>query len=44
MSEAADDRESEIPMDNGKVERSGSSCSGEDNRNVSHNLTINDIW
>ena len=40
MNTAADDRESEIPMDNGKEERSGSACSGEDTRHVSGNITI----
>lgn len=46
MSAAAGDRESEIPVDNGKEERSGSACSGEDNRHVSGNIriTVSAIW
>lgn len=42
MIEAAGDRESEIHTDNSKEDISGSACSGEDTRHVSHNLTIYD--
>lgn len=42
MIEAAGDRESEIHTDKSKEDISGSACSGEDTRHVSHNLTIHD--
>lgn len=44
MIEAAGDRESEIHTDNSKEDISGSACSGEDSRHVSHNLTIHDNY
>lgn len=46
MSAEAGDRESDIPVDNGKEERSGSACSVEDNRHVSGNIriTLSVIW
>lgn len=44
MSAAAGDKEYETPVDNGKEERSGSACSGEDTRHVSSNIRITVIW
>lgn len=46
MSASAGDRDSEIPVDDGKEERNGSAYSGEDNRHVSGNIriTVSVIW